>query len=197
MKGTRHHRIRRSPGRNAGWHLGARRRGTARAWQPGEPLPATGLQVAGLRFYSPELGRWISRDPVGELGGANLLRFTDGSPVQRVDALGLDVWIVKLKGSTFGHVYVVGDNGDGTYWASDLMPVSESLIGRLNCPANISFRPHWMGFDPRQLDTDKYEIIRHVVTTNPIDQEVRNEAREASEREDQGRYDLIGRNCRT
>ena len=32
----------------------------------------TGLGYWGFRFYSPELGRWLSRDPIGEEGGLNL-----------------------------------------------------------------------------------------------------------------------------
>ena len=34
--------------------------------------PETGLYYYGYRFYSPELMRWISRDPIGEEGGVNL-----------------------------------------------------------------------------------------------------------------------------
>jgi len=117
--------------------------------------------------------------------------------VGAVDALGFDVWIIKDKSSPFGHVWVVGDNGDGTYWSSDLMPTSQNLIRRLNCPAKINFRPLWLTFDPRSLDTDQYEVLRHVVTDAAIDQEVRAEAQAASERDDAGRYDAIGRNCRT
>ena len=72
MKETQYRKIQASRKRITGWNLGARRRDTARAWQTGEALPATRLQVAGLRFYNPELGRWLSRDPVGEKGGLNL-----------------------------------------------------------------------------------------------------------------------------
>jgi len=32
----------------------------------------TGLCYCGYRYYSPRLGRWISRDPIGEQGGLNL-----------------------------------------------------------------------------------------------------------------------------
>ena len=29
----------------------------------------TGLVYYGYRYYSPNLGRWLSRDPIGERGG--------------------------------------------------------------------------------------------------------------------------------
>jgi len=44
--------------------------------------------VSGHRYYSPELGRWMSRDPIGQRGGVNLLGFALNSPVSTVDALG-------------------------------------------------------------------------------------------------------------
>lgn len=47
-----------------------------------------GLHVTRFRWFDPALGRWLSPDPLGVLGGANLFGF-NGSPVQVVDPLGL------------------------------------------------------------------------------------------------------------
>jgi RHS repeat-associated protein len=41
------------------------------------------------RAYSPSLGRFISRDPVGETGGNNLYRYVRNCPSDGVDRLGL------------------------------------------------------------------------------------------------------------
>jgi RHS repeat-associated protein len=49
----------------------------------------TGLYDYGLRPYSPELGRWVSRDPAQEDGGINLYGFIENDPVGRQDLLGL------------------------------------------------------------------------------------------------------------
>lgn len=43
----------------------------------------------GYRYYSPELGRWPSRDPIGEEGGANRYSAVRNSLINDVDALGL------------------------------------------------------------------------------------------------------------
>ncbi|MES2736646.1 MAG: RHS repeat-associated core domain-containing protein [Verrucomicrobiota bacterium] len=43
----------------------------------------------GYRYYSPEMGRWVSRDPIEEEGGINLYGVVGNDPVNRVDALGL------------------------------------------------------------------------------------------------------------
>ena len=48
----------------------------------------TGFYYYGYRFYSPELGRWINRDPIGESGGVNLDGYVNNSPINRIDYLG-------------------------------------------------------------------------------------------------------------
>ena len=42
----------------------------------------------GYRFYSPELGRWLSKDLIGELGGLNLYGFSGNDAVKHIDYLG-------------------------------------------------------------------------------------------------------------
>jgi RHS repeat-associated protein len=49
----------------------------------------TGLVYYGYRFHDPELGRWLSRDPIGEYGGLNLYAFVGNDPVSQSDPLGL------------------------------------------------------------------------------------------------------------
>ncbi|NLH71562.1 MAG: RHS repeat-associated core domain-containing protein [Verrucomicrobia bacterium] len=49
----------------------------------------SGFLYYGYRFYNPSTGRWLSRDPIGELGGDNLYGFVDNDPLSFVDFLGL------------------------------------------------------------------------------------------------------------
>jgi RHS repeat-associated protein len=49
----------------------------------------TGLGYWGYRWYSPEMGRWPSRDPIEEAGGVNIYVALDNDLVNRVDMLGL------------------------------------------------------------------------------------------------------------
>jgi RHS repeat-associated protein len=49
----------------------------------------TGLINFGFRYYSPELGRWLGRDPLGEAGGLNLYGFNHNSPLNYFDPFGL------------------------------------------------------------------------------------------------------------
>jgi RHS repeat-associated protein len=43
----------------------------------------------GYRYYQPQTGRWLIRDPLGETGGLNLNGFVSNNPVNKIDALGL------------------------------------------------------------------------------------------------------------
>jgi len=47
------------------------------------------LQAATFRFYSPDLSRWLSRDPMQENSGFNLYRYVRNSPLNRIDRHGL------------------------------------------------------------------------------------------------------------
>jgi RHS repeat-associated protein len=49
----------------------------------------SGLYLAPYRAYNPTIGRWISRDPIGEQAGINLYVYVDNNPVDGVDPLGL------------------------------------------------------------------------------------------------------------
>jgi len=39
-------------------------------------------------FYNPTTGRWLSRDPIGEVGGRNLYGFVRNMPISSADYLG-------------------------------------------------------------------------------------------------------------
>ncbi|WP_338849532.1 RHS repeat-associated core domain-containing protein [Massilia sp. W12] len=79
--------------------------GTGSAWQYSEPLPQveqpfrfqgqqydaeTGLHYNRFRYYDPAIGRFISQDPIGLLGGSNLFAYAD-NPIDWIDPLGLSV----------------------------------------------------------------------------------------------------------
>ncbi len=61
--------------------------------------PQVGLAYFGYRFYLQNHGRWLTMDPIGEMGGINLYEFTAGDPVNYVDPEGNT--IVPLAGVGF------------------------------------------------------------------------------------------------
>ena len=49
----------------------------------------TGLVMYPYRPYSPSLGRFLCRDPMGERAGGNRYRYVNNDPIRRMDPLGL------------------------------------------------------------------------------------------------------------
>ncbi|MBI4748153.1 MAG: hypothetical protein HY774_06665 [Acidobacteria bacterium] len=47
------------------------------------------LNLTWYRTYSPELGRWLSRDPIGEEGGINLYGYVENRVIDSIDPEGL------------------------------------------------------------------------------------------------------------
>ena len=60
----------------------------------------TGLVYYNYRYYSPELGRWIKRDPIEEEGGVNLYGYVANSPIDRFDYLGM-AWNISRTGKAW------------------------------------------------------------------------------------------------
>ncbi|MEY2483497.1 MAG: hypothetical protein QOK24_2025 [Verrucomicrobiota bacterium] len=77
------------------------------------------LDLATFRGYDPDLGRWLSRDPIAEQGGLNLYNYVRNGPVAGVDLTGLFTEIITFAPaghgkSSFGHTAV---NINGTIYS--------------------------------------------------------------------------------
>jgi RHS repeat-associated protein len=94
----------------------------------------TGLLYYGFRYYSPEIGRWLSRDPIGERGGVNLYGMCGNDAVNYVDLVGHeklsltydvsgdDSWKMKLHVTPFA---------DGTFMKmSDALADAKAKVGK-------------------------------------------------------------------
>jgi len=51
-------------------------------------------------FYDPSVGRWLSRDSIGERGGKNLYDFVQNCPIGAIDGLGLVTGSFNVQFST-------------------------------------------------------------------------------------------------
>ena len=60
----------------------------------------TDLYYYGYRYYSPSLGRWISRDPIEEEGGNNLYGFLANSCLCCLDPFGLKTYLIHSIGDS-------------------------------------------------------------------------------------------------
>ena len=68
----------------------------------------------GHRFYNPDTGRWLNRDPIRERGGRNVYAFVVNRPTDYVDRLGMHVFIKFRVTTAHGSVEVNDENHNGT-----------------------------------------------------------------------------------
>jgi len=66
----------------------------------------SGLHLAPYRTYDAELGRWLSRDPIGEMGGLNLYGYVVNDPVNAIDPDGKNPVIIAAIGIAIGAVII-------------------------------------------------------------------------------------------
>ena len=97
----------------------------------------TGLVYFGRRYYSPDTGRWLSRDPLGEDAGPNLYAYADNDPINRIDPIGEDVYVVtrplnigqlSKAAPAAVHVYLAFDNkgiGNQAIWAAEVQHLNQ------------------------------------------------------------------------
>jgi RHS repeat-associated protein len=77
-----------------------------------------GLFYMSARYYDPEAGRFMSKDPIRFLGGLNLYTYVANNPLNRIDPLGLwcvdiNVFVGEILGVTFG--VMIGPEGIHPY----------------------------------------------------------------------------------
>jgi len=84
--------------------------------------PESDLVYYGYRYYSPSLGRWISRDPIEEDAGLSVYGYARNSTVSSYDPLGLANFSWDSQGFHIrdrGLTYMPVFNDNGTW---DVMP---------------------------------------------------------------------------
>jgi RHS repeat-associated protein len=82
---------------------------------------ASNLDFAVYRAYDPDLGRWLSRDPIGENGGINLYDYAANGPTSAIDPLGQDVIVLFASKKVWGQGHIatlIGNNDSGWYYYS-------------------------------------------------------------------------------
>ncbi|PYI94744.1 MAG: hypothetical protein DME97_00105 [Verrucomicrobia bacterium] len=81
------------------------------------------LDLATYRAYDPDLGRWLSRDPIGERGGINLYGYVGNTPANLTDRLGLlfDGGTITIPGVTIA-------TGGGGLGAAAIAPITAAAV---------------------------------------------------------------------
>jgi RHS repeat-associated protein len=72
----------------------------------------TGCHYNHFRYYCPDIGRYLTADPIGLNGGLNPYGYAEQNPIVNFDPLGLATWTVR--GITSGSL-VVGVGAKGLF----------------------------------------------------------------------------------
>jgi RHS repeat-associated protein len=101
---------------------------------------ASGLTLAPYRAYDAELGRWLSRDPIGEEGGINLYGYVGNRPISAVDPLGhqefiQNVWAYSGKPLM---IHLFGPEGLVTSGMDALSNGPQHVADRLGIPRSLA-----------------------------------------------------------
>lgn len=76
----------------------------------------TGSYYYRARYYDPQIGRFISEDPIGFDAGPNFYRYVLNNPVRFTDPLGNDVWLEGPSGNEpTGHLSINVGDPNGNY----------------------------------------------------------------------------------
>jgi RHS repeat-associated protein len=129
----------------------------------------TGVIMYPLRPYSPTLGRFLSRDPIEERGGANLFGMAGNDLIDRVDPLGLRVTVappppqveIPIPGSgSYVGPYAPDTSSKGAYWGilkdpSEMRPGGPGPINPVI--RNPSNNPSWVDdyYEERQREESR------------------------------------------
>ena len=88
----------------------------------------TGLYYYGYRFYSPELMRWITRDPIEEEGGVNMYSFCGNFPLGEIDPIGEEGMLTGVL--LYGHIHSRNFKRDGDAQARMVFSLLRKIADR-------------------------------------------------------------------
>jgi RHS repeat-associated protein len=91
----------------------------------------SGLGYHRARYYAPALCRWTSADPVGAMGGLNLLAYVNGNPTGSIDPDGTQPWMPQAHAEwdAYREQLIGGESRTDSEGHTETMPAMGTLVG--------------------------------------------------------------------
>jgi RHS repeat-associated protein len=94
----------------------------------------SGLNLTYCRAYDSNTARWLSRDPLGELGGINIYGYVGQNPLQYTDILGLYGMQYNVTATVFSTQNDPGNNGQLPAYTNQ--PINDSSTQGVALPSS-------------------------------------------------------------
>ena len=107
---------------------------------------ATELYYNMFRHYRPDLGRYLTPDPIGLAGGINLYGYAGQNPVNNIDPWGLERYKFHISAG-IGIVFTYGHDEGKSYLEGGFILSAPSIGFQIQTPGQI----------PEQLEFDEGE----------------------------------------
>ncbi|MBQ6924552.1 MAG: hypothetical protein IJQ73_07920, partial [Kiritimatiellae bacterium] len=124
----------------------------------------TGLYYYGYRYYSPELGRWLTRDPIEEDGGDNLYAFCGNNGVNRIDGRGLFCPFVNQWAQQVRNHLGMKDEKGAAFWAHEIYTLL-AQGGVYYEPLAASLMSYWLNGETKTYTIPSRHVYRAITGT--------------------------------
>ena len=102
----------------------------------------TGLILCTHRYYDPQTGRWLTKDPIGHEGGVNLYGYCANDAVNNIDSSGfgtVTIWGVTIEISDQSHHFLTNKH---SIYSGLFKDIADRYQLDLNGEWNIEPMPH-------------------------------------------------------
>jgi hypothetical protein len=134
---------------------------------------------------------WLNRDPIQEMGGINLYQFLRNNPVDFLDSLGLDLYIIPGI-----HPIIIGDAPVGCYTIAYGIP--EGVLYLPWNPGSYSYEPYPLNTPEHIANAHQRALCecKRLRTCSPVDAQLAELAKSLGSANPVPDYSFFSNNCR-
>jgi RHS repeat-associated protein len=140
----------------------------------------SGFALTWFRAYDPVMGRWLSRDPIGEEGGLNLYEYVNSNPVNYIDPTGelpvlipIIIWSARLAPLIPPAVQLLSRNSQNvlralqqvSFRCGQINFTTQQIQAKFKHALDFGVQGNW---NPSQVQPFVQAISTHVATADKV-----------------------------